>query len=583
MTRPSATTCGLQRRVTITIEGAARALAEVRAREEGAPPPTRAERRRAQRAATKARERAEREEREVFEAVGALASGGLGDAEREALVARIRSSPQARIVGDDLALWFMLWVVGRCAREMLATPGARARYLADPDADFTRDGKIPLDRLLLLLMAMGGGSLSEELHDAYALEPSPPTTQAFCQRRALLTEEAMRLLFRRVTDAAAELARGLAARGLAATALEAAASGDGVATDGAEGDGAPRAVTLGSLGIGRLILLDGSDVNAPPDPDDEETRLGGDGADGWNQLHLNAAYDVGLQMFVEAELQPKRRTHETGAAARMIRDMSFDEFALVIADRGYGCLNLVETIRRAPNLHYLIRVKEGWIKELRDLPMEELDRDLRLLIVTSQSRECRELVERGEAKYLSGESPYGKEKVSRAWDFESGAAMEIRVVRLRLSSGRWETLVTSLPREAFPPGVLAALYHQRWTIETAYLELKWHGHLAQMHTRSCDLARQEIWARLAMHNLVSAVIAAAESLGAHEGGPGAGHRTVPERKFATVAVRWFLLHPGASPFPVTRLVARRRVPVRRGRPPRPRRKRSIGFRWHQYR
>lgn len=154
--------------------------------------------------------------------------------------------------------------------------------------------------------------------------------------------------------------------------------------------------------------------------------------------------------------------------------------------------------------------------------------------------------------------------------------VRFRVVRVRLDSGEVETLVTTLPREGFPPEVLSELYHQRWSIENSYRVLKWQNHLARMHCRRDDLSRQEVWARLAMHNLVSAVVACAGRLFPHEDAPDAKYRTVIDRHRATFCCATFLLNPGACPACVTEWIARGRTPVRPGRTS-PRDKRAIGF------
>ena len=123
-----------------------------------------------------------------------------------------------------------------------------------------------------------------------------------------------------------------------------------------------------------------------------------------------------------------------------------------------------------------------------------------------------------------------------------------------------------------------------WKVENAYRVLKWQNHLAQMHCRRDDLARQEIWARLAMHNLVSAAVAAAEALYPHADAPDAKHATAPDRHHATVCVCSYLLDPASCGATcVTRSISSRRVPLRQGRPPSKRKKRAIGFAPHQFR
>ena len=63
-------------------------------------------------------------------------------------------------------------------------------------------------------------------------------------------------------------------------------------------------------------------------------------------------------------------------------------------------------------------------------------------------------------------------------------------------------LVTSvLDPEAAPADELAALYSERWEIETALDELKTHlrGSRIQMRSKTPDLVRQEFWGLMMTH------------------------------------------------------------------------------------
>lgn len=476
----------------------------------------------------------------------ALAGARLDDATREALEAELGSIPEAGLLeGSDAALWRAWWAVRLVAEEMRGVPELREACFAHPDSDFTRERDLPLHRLLVLLMAMGGGCLDEELWDAMWPTGSVPSASALTQRRELLTDAGCMYLFRRVTEECMVLAGSVEP---------------------------PEPFH----GIPRLLAVDGCDVNVSPDPNSKETRVGGRKRKGWNQYHLNCLYDVGAQQFVAAELQPKRRTHETKATCDMVSALELDCLTLLVGDRGYGSLNLIETVRRKENLHCLIRVKNNWIREIAELKDGEDDVDMCIRVITTQTKADKERIREGKAKYLSGASKFGKYKRSQVWFYESEVDVRFRVVRVALDSGEVETLVTTLPREGFPPEVLSELYHVRWQIENSYRVLKWQNHLARMHCRRDDLSRQEVWARLAMHNLVSAVVACAGRLFPHEDAPDAKYRTVCDRHRATFCCATFLLNPGACPSCVTEWIARGRTPVRPGRTS-PRDKRAIGF------
>jgi hypothetical protein len=85
----------------------------------------------------------------------------------------------------------------------------------------------------------------------------------------------------------------------------------------------------------------------------------------------------------------------------------------------------------------------------------------------------------------------------------------VRVVEYRLddpgraqATGTVDRLVTSiLDPTAAPAAALAALYAQRWEIETALGELKTsqRGPGAVLRSRTPDGVRQEVWAHLLVH------------------------------------------------------------------------------------
>ncbi|MGW7673777.1 IS4 family transposase [Streptomyces sp. NPDC054775] len=68
----------------------------------------------------------------------------------------------------------------------------------------------------------------------------------------------------------------------------------------------------------------------------------------------------------------------------------------------------------------------------------------------------------------------------------------------------YRLITTILDHEAAPATELAALYHQRWEIETALDELKTHqrGPAEVLRSRSPDGVEQEVWAHLLVHHAI---------------------------------------------------------------------------------
>jgi hypothetical protein len=83
-------------------------------------------------------------------------------------------------------------------------------------------------------------------------------------------------------------------------------------------------------------------------------------------------------------------------------------------------------------------------------------------------------------------------------------------IRTETRSGRTKTtqirmLTTLLDHKAFPAREIAALYSERWQIEIAFLHLKKtvRGPRRPLRGQSPELARQEAWALLLIHNIVA--------------------------------------------------------------------------------
>jgi Transposase DDE domain/Insertion element 4 transposase N-terminal len=101
-------------------------------------------------------------------------------------------------------------------------------------------------------------------------------------------------------------------------------------------------------------------------------------------------------------------------------------------------------------------------------------------------------------------------------------------VTARTRSGRVKTtqirvLTTLLDHENYPAREIAALYAERWQVETAFLHLKKtvRGPRRPLRGQSPDLARQEAWALLLIHNITATAAARAAA------GAGTDPRLIP--------------------------------------------------------
>lgn len=342
-------------------------------------------------------------------------------------------------------------------------------YAVHPGKDFTRSRDLPFETVLTILLSMGGNSLNKEIYDQFKGMDKTPTVPAFIQQRSKLKPDALEHLFHQFNSYLWE-----------------------------------KKTYMGY----RLLAVDGTVMtyNGYADQDTYMPKSG----DGVNQYHVNALYDLLNRTYADAIVQPNPNANEPKAAWQMMERISMHMKSLLIGDRGYGSINLMEHINRIGNADYLFRVKNNLWKEIRDLPMQDLDIDIEINLRTTQTNADKKAYADGSAKWVPG---HGKYKVlkKQVWDFESPYTVKVRVVRFRISDkdddNAWETVVTSLPRDEFPPAVLKYLYHLRRGIETSFRELKYAIGVTNFHARKCRSIQQEIWARLVMYNFCERITA----------------------------------------------------------------------------
>ena len=71
--------------------------------------------------------------------------------------------------------------------------------------------------------------------------------------------------------------------------------------------------------------------------------------------------------------------------------------------------------------------------------------------------------------------------------------LHFRVVRFKLSDDRYESIITNLSADTFPPEELKRLYAMRWGIETSFRELKFTVGLMLFHAKKVESIYQEIF------------------------------------------------------------------------------------------
>ena len=127
-------------------------------------------------------------------------------------------------------------------------------FVKNPKSDFTCKRKLPFDKVIQILLSIGGNSIYKELLEIQGYDVNIATTSAFIQQKDKNLPFAFEYIFSEFTDTMTEYKtyKGY-----------------------------------------RLFAADGSDLHTATNPNDHDTYFQNNiNAKGYNLLHLNALYDL---------------------------------------------------------------------------------------------------------------------------------------------------------------------------------------------------------------------------------------------------------------------------------------------------
>ena len=405
-----------------------------------------------------------------------------------------------------------------------------------PKKDFTRKRKLPFEKVVTLLVKMGGHSLRDEMLDCLDFEEAPASVSALVQQRSKLLPEAFEYLFREFTNRChkPKLYKGY-----------------------------------------RLLAVDGSDLQFAANPNDPSSYFPGvNGQKPYSFLHLNALYDLNSNLYLDAVVQKRRAANENAALVSMVDRSEIHEPVIITADRGYESYNTMEHIA-GKGWRYLIRLREskGIISAL-SLPDGDFDMPVQLYLSRKQNKKLKELQKEypGIYRFL----PTNVNLDYFPWGSDGFYPISFRIVRFKISDDSTETLITNLDADVFPAEELKQLYHLRWGIETSFRQLKYTIGLSLFQSKKVEYITQEIFARLTMYNFC-------ELITSHVVIQNKGRKYVYQTNFtAAVHICRQFLRGDIAPPKVADLISSNLVPIRPGRYT-PRRAKNIKFNGFFYR
>ena len=338
-------------------------------------------------------------------------------------------------------------------------------YVSDPERNFSRERKLPFEKVLAMLISMGGGSLRNELIDYFRCSADMASAPAFVQRRAQLLPEALEYLFHRFTE---ETAKERLYKGY------------------------------------QLLAADGSDLQIFADPKDPDSYYPGtNGQKHYSMLHINAVYDLLNRTYQDILIQKGRKMNENAALVQMT-DRSSVSKAILIADRNYEAYNGIAHIEKK-GWKYLIRIRDtaGIIHPFQFKADCDLDIWKTITLTRKQTNAFKKMKADDPARYrcLPNSSPFDFIDLHDNQYYD----LNVRFVKFPISEDSYETVITNLPSDEFPPDEIMRLYNLRWGIETSFRELKYTVGLLHFHAKKVENITQEIFARLIMYNFAELI------------------------------------------------------------------------------
>ena len=330
-----------------------------------------------------------------------------------------------------------------------------AAFVVDPKRDFVRKSELSFSKTMQFILGMGSQTLGSELMEFYGLDKKSVSVSAIVQRRAKILPFAFQYLFHKFNETFSQ--------------------------------------TNFFYGY-RLYAVDGSDIHIPTIPDDLNTYYNANAdSKGYNLMHLNALYDLMNRRYIDAVLQDSRNENEHSALISMAKNVKSD--SIIVADRGYESYNTIAHLENN-GLKYVIRIKTtAGIAQKFNIPADkETDFTADILLTRRQTNEVKSNPEI--YRYLAPFSTF---------DFlpkgsKDAYPLRFRIIRIKISEGMYETLVTNLSEKEFSADDIKKIYKMRWGIETSFRELKYHVGLIAFHSKKKDCIIQEIYARLIMYN-----------------------------------------------------------------------------------
>lgn len=311
----------------------------------------------------------------------------------------------------------------------------------------------------------------------------------------------------------------------------------------------------------RLVGIDATCINTAYSPHSSSFVPNSSSAKGGgNMYRVTAFVDLLSRIPVDIGLTTPRQ----GEFSTALGMLAFNPPAVptvFVADRLYSSYSFIGELQAMKNTDFVIRTKSGTgaLKPIQQLPMDsKYDEDLQIVLTDSQSKASKEA---GHI-YVPTGSKRGKVNSPNTYISRFSQPlpyiMNIRAVRVKLPSGEWEVLLTSLPRSEFSAEEIAEIYKLRWNIELYFRHIKYDCGLTHMHCRLEKHSQQQIYATFLTSSAIWRIINAV----ALEQRADLTYEYALNIKMASYLIRLFLRDPKSKSDQLLRDLKRYVVPIR---------------------
>jgi hypothetical protein len=347
-----------------------------------------------------------------------------------------------------------------------------SNYAVDPDRNFTRNRKLPPDKIISFLVSEGSSSTKNELLDFFGMDGSSPSASALNQQRNKLKPEALEAVFNRFNK---------------------------LVEDHSDDN----------LTNYRCIAADGSSFSYPSNhvlSSELYHVTEGHSAKGFYNMHLNAFFDLDKRIYTDAVIQPVHCYDEFRAFCTMVDrfKVSGSRIKIIfIGDRGYCSYNnMAHVIEKGQ--FFLFRTKDihskGLVGNFIFPNNETFDITVKVTLVRSHSKKISP--SDGYKRFIDKNASFDYIQ----YGSQDTYSISFRIVRIPITESTYECILTNLPSDEFSPERIDHLYFSRWGVESSFRKLKHTIGLINFHSCKPEFVKQEIWSKLIAYNITENLI-----------------------------------------------------------------------------